>query len=296
MYDEAFQSVLRPFFISGQTETTEDKRFAPWDDATEIASGQKFLKLYRQEIGDCVSHGMKNALEHLICIEIALLKEPERFHYCFPPWLYMISRMMNEGGRGQLGNSDGSLGSWMARTIRVHGVLRSDFPGVPAYSGSVAKQWGNSKEPKTQFGDEADNHLVKTVSQIKNGQQLWDALINGYMVTIASMWGANMRLKEEWGKHWYHGNDRWPHQMCYVAACSGDQAVCPTGGGHPPAAYRLNSWGANAHGGVQGDGYPDGGWITLDDADRDIRSSGAECFVFSAFDGYPSRIPDLHTW
>ena len=52
-----------------------------------------------------------------------------------------------------------------------------------------------------------------------------------------------------------------------------------------PAAYRLNSWGANAHGAPLNGTPPGGAWNRAEDLEQELRSSGVEVFACSLFQG-----------
>jgi len=265
------------FKIQGKTEV---KRICAWDSWQDPLVGFNIntSTLVRQIRGSCVSFGAAIALAGTAAHEIVRLGEFEKFHVPYPPYLYGISRVMPEGGNGRLRGSDGSLGSWMAETIKLYGVLREDFKGVPQYSGNIELSWGNSKSPWEQFIDEADNHLLKTAARITSVEALSEAVSNGYFCTIASMKGYAMRLRDENGKSWYVGRDTWPHQMSIIA-----QDIEPD-----LCFYRRNQWGKDAHG-PQLDGPDGGGWVHAEELDRELRDSGTECYAFSQFDGFPSE-------
>lgn len=228
---------------------------------------------------NCVSWGAANAIMGTMAYEIVRLGDAEEFKRVFQPYLYAIGRLTPEGGNGRLGNQDGSLGSWQAAAVEKYGVLRSDFQGVPAYSGRVAKQWGTQRNgPWRQFIDEADNHLIKASARIRNADELKQAICNGYFCSIASNKGWSMRLRDSQGKSWFQGRDTWPHQMAIMAF-----DVQPM-----DCFYMKNQWGINAHG-PQLDGPQGGGWRTADEIDSDLRNPGTECFAFSQFNGFPSN-------
>jgi len=275
------------FMLYPRTSWREYKRYAPWDQAVKIATGQDRIKHYAQEIGDCVSHGMKNALEYQQCSAI-MLGELERFAYIFTPYLYAAGRNSPEGGNGQLRNSDGSLGSWQIAACQKYGVLFFADDESLNYSGSVAKSWGNSTSTEwKKWIPKAQDNLIKSASKLTSGEQIRDCLCNCGAVTVASGIGFNMQLKDQYGKSWAYGSAGWSHQMCYIAyAPKGDT------GNHPEAVFCMNSWGDTAHG-KQLDG-PDGGfWITLEKANDICKSSGAEVYGISAWDGMPANELDL---
>jgi intein/homing endonuclease len=164
---------------------------------------------YEQQIGDCVSFGMKNAIEYLMCSEILMLGDREKFRPIFPPYLYGTGRV--QVGGGQI-NGDGSLGSWMAEAVVKYGTIASDEEGCPNYSGSIARQWGRSGPP-SQFITIGKTHPVKSAALISSWDQLVTAICNGYPCTVASNQGFNMFASRD-GYHAPSGS--WAHQMCLL--------------------------------------------------------------------------------
>ena len=262
---------FEPFAITG--EFTAPERACTFDVMKKVTGD--YLPCIRQEIGDCVSWGCRNAVDHSAICEIAN-GDREVFRPSFPPYFYGISRVQIGGGR--LGNSDGSLGSWAADGVKQYGVLPKDEDGVPAYSGGVAKKWGASGPPKN-FIEIGKPHVFQTTARITTIEAARDALANGYALSIASMWGAAMRLRDDGGKSWYTGSDTWPHQMSLL----GYDTV-----GGELAFFRMNSWGPDAHG-PQLDGPAGGGWIRGAALARELRDDGGECFAFSGFAGFPAK-------
>lgn len=284
--DEAVREMARlsdvfaEFLIVGAAER---KRTCAWDCWNNIGWDINASILRQQEIGDCVSFGGAIAVAAVAAYEIDRLGEPERFHVPFPPYLYGISRVMPEGGNGRL-RADGSLGSWLAATIVKYGVLRADFDGVPEYAGSVAKSWGASRQSFNQFIAEGTQHLIRSAAPLRSGDQIIDAICNGYFCTIASNKGYSMRLRDDRGKSWFVGSDTWPHQMSLIAYDPEPE----------PCFYRRNQWG-NAHG-KQLDGPDGGGWVMVEEIDREARQSGTEVFAYSLFDGFPSDQQKPRNW
>lgn len=190
---------------------------------------------YPQEIGDCVSFGAKNAIEYLICAEKLLKGDLGKFRYIFPPYLYGTGRVYV--GRGQLGNEDGSLGSWMAEAVVKYGVLAADHDNVPKYSGDVAKNWGarNGAQYLDKFKPTAQEHPVRSAAKINSWDELVAAICNGYPCTVASGQGFDMEASSD-GFHAPRGE--WAHQMVITGV---DDEVSDSYG------LLLNSWG-DAHG------------------------------------------------
>jgi hypothetical protein len=268
---DAFGDRFDPFRIVGEFQ--RPARAVLWDVMKQVSGG--WLPNIAQQIGDCVSWGCRNAVDHTAVCQI-YAGARETFRPSFPPYFYGISRVQIGGGR--LGNSDGSLGVWAAEGVRRYGVLPQDAEQCPDYSGTVARQWGAKGPPQT-FIELARPHPIKTTARITRIEQLADALANGYAASIASLWGAAMRLKDDNGKSWFTGRDTWPHQMSIIGYDTVDGELC---------FYRLNSWGPDAHG-PQLDGPPGGGWLRGSVLDRELRDSGTECFAFSGFDGFPAQ-------
>lgn len=235
---------------------------------------------YPQQIGDCVSFGAKNAIEYLICCEKLLKGDMEKFRPIFPPYLYGIGRVYI--GKGRLGNGDGSLGSWMAEAVIKYGTIPADEEGLPAYSGSIAKQWGapNGSRYLDNWKNLGQQHLVKSAARINNWGELVAAIVNGYPCTVASNQGFNMEASSD-GFHRASGS--WAHQMCIVGV---DDEYSE------PYAIILNSWG-DVHGRLKSfvdpnENLPVG---VLRVKRRTIESmiNAGETFAYSQFDGFPEQ-------
>lgn len=240
---------------------------------------------YPQEIGDCVSFGAKNATEYLMCCERLLKGDLEKFRPVFPPYFYGTGRIYIGGG--QLGNEDGSLGSWMADAVIRFGVLCADEPGVPQYSGTVAKAWGGSRTGR-QYLDKwkpiAEIHPIKSAAKINNWNELVSAICNGYPCTVASNQGFNMEASSD-GFH--HPNGNWGHQMCFIGV-DGDYK--------DPYAIILNNWG-DVHGRLKdfntGDNLPIGVLRVRKNVAESMIYAG-ETFAYSNFQGFEDQEEKLN--
>jgi hypothetical protein len=275
---ESVLSSLPPFFVVGQTESSVGKRCVLWDYTRKI-NDEKHLPTYRQEIGDCVSMGAANAVNYLSAMEIVRLGDREKFRPAFQPFIYGISRVQIGGGRI---NGDGSIGSWAAEGLKKFGVLFADEPDVPKYSGSVAKTWGNCPGPPVQFLQRAKPFVLKTTSQVTSYEQVRDALVNGYPVTVASNQGFQMRGKVDRSKLWGVPAGSWAHQMCFIGV-DDDSAR--------PGCYCLNSWGPDAHGSPVDDAPPGGFWVDASVVTKMVRQQ--DSFACSQFDGFPAQDLDF---
>jgi len=253
---EAFEQIVRanlviPFVIQGQGN---DKPGVPiWEFAKRVNGGQH-LPTLKQEIGDCVSFGCAQAGMYMSAFEIAWAGQEEEFKRWYPPYIYGMSRVAPDLGNGRLGNSDGSTGAWGAGALQKYGVLFADDQGVPAYSGSVAKQWGRSGPPR-EFQEMAKDNPVKSVAKLSSVEEIRDALINYHPCTIASMRGFEMQPKEYKGRHVFIPSGSWPHQMCMIQWQ--DDPF--------PAAYRLNCYDNET------DVLTDQGWFRFSELPEDVR-------------------------
>ena len=228
---------------------------------------------------NCVSFGMKNAMEYLQCCEILMNKDAEEFKPIFPPYLYGIGRIYI--GNGQLGNEDGSLGSWMADAIVKYGIVNTQEDGLPKYSGEVAKLWGgpNGKPYLDKWKSTGQKHLVKSAAPVKNWDQLVAAICNGYPCTIASNQGFQMKPDSN-GFHQASGN--WGHQMCVIAI---DDEYSE------PYVIILNNWG-DCHGELfdfnNKEKLPVGTLRVKKNVMINMINTG-ECFAISNFDGFKTQ-------
>jgi hypothetical protein len=243
-----------------------------------------------QEIGDCVSQGAKHATEMLTCTQTlgqaAISATPEKviaqarlvWRPVFAPYYYGSGRIYV--GNGQMGNGDGSFGSWQAAAVMQYGTLFADEQGVPAYNGQVAQQFGTNRRVLDQWLPTAKNYLVKSAAKINNLSQLKDALASGYPVTTASNIGYSMQP----GRDGFHiQNDNWGHQMC-IAGYEEE---------YDEEYYLImNSWG-DVHGRLKefktGEDLPVGVLrVKARDMQKHFDSDG-ENYAFSSFDGFPDK-------
>ncbi len=235
-------------------------------------------KNYPQQIGDCVSFGAKNAIEYLICCEKLMKGDREKFRYIFPPYLYGTGRV--QIGGGELGNSDGSMGSWMAEAVIKYGAIAADEEGVPAYAGSVAKEWGRKPGPPEKYLTIGKTHPVKSAAQIKSWEELVAAIVNGYPCPVASNQGFKMEPDSD-GFHKASGS--WAHQLCIVGV--DDEHT-------KPYALILNSWG-DSHGHLKAfdetsEDLPVG-YLRAAKSTVERMINAGETFAYSNFDGFPEQ-------
>lgn len=278
-FDMWGDEVAQPLRIIGSQEP-KPATVRLWDYSRKVLG--KDTPNYAQQVGDCVSFGMKNACNYVQFLPI-LGGEFHEYHETFPPYFYGISRVQIGGTR--LGLMDGSLGVWAAKGVMQYGVLRADEQGVPQYSGSLARSWGRGSGPPTSFIDLGKKHLVKSTALVTTVEQAMEAIKNGYPVTIASNWGFKMAASSD---GYFAPQGSWGHQMCLTACSSGED-------GKDAYFGMLNSWGEDAHGQIidfhNGEKWP-GGMLRVRAEYIGKMLAQGDSFSVSMFDIFPAqRLP-----
>lgn len=256
-------------------ESLSPKVPTPVWEMTKLINNGHHLPTFRQQTGDCVAAGLAQAGARLQVAEIAALYQEELLKLWHVPFIYGISRVQIGGGQIP---GPGSTGAWGAAAVRRYGVLFASDPDVPKYSGRLSDQWGERPGPPEKFQAIAKDNPVRSTAQLSTLEQVRHALCNYYPVTIASSQGFKMRPEEREGFHVFIPSGSWSHQMSLLAWM--DQPF--------KAAYRLNSWGPDAHGTPLNQEPPGGAWCTADCLELELRSSHSELFAYSKFEGFPS--------
>jgi hypothetical protein len=235
---------------------------------------------YPQEIGCCVSMGMKNACEYAQLIDITQGAR-EEFKLIFPPYIYGICRNQIGGGRM---SSDGAMGVWAAEGVVKYGVIPADAEGCPKYSGSIAKKWGSRSGVPEQFITVGKLHLVKDCAKISSWEDALKALVNGYPLTVASDYGFDMKARSD---GFMHHSTSWSHQMMVMGIDDGDDKV-------EPHAAILNSWG-DAFGEIKdfrtGSIWPKGS-LRIRKKDFEGMIHAGETFAVTGLNAFEARVLD----
>lgn len=257
--------------VGADRADTSNSYVALWHFAKRC-NGGKHLPNVAQEVGDCTSWAYSNACEYSLACQLVLGAADGKFREVYPPYIYGYGRNQIGGGRIR---GDGSTGIWSAKAIET-GVLAQDEPGVPGYSGAVARDWGKHGPPP-KFVDIAKSFRAET-RKITDFDDACQAIANGWPVAVCSSAGfgkileANNRIEGRW-------STSWAHAMCFVAMDTrpGREAL-----------YCLNSWGPNAH--VKAsryaelDGSPPGGfWVLRADAEKMLKQGDSYAVSFNGF-------------
>lgn len=261
-----------PFIIEGSPPPCPPPPI--WTLTKQINDGNH-LPTLEQEIGDCVAFGVAQAGARLQVAEIVSLHQAEVLRPWYPPFIYGISRV--QIGGGQI-DGDGSTGAWGAAAVRNYGVLFDDDNNVPEYSGDVSRAWGRRPGPPGIHILTAASRTVETISKLKSLGQIKESLCNYFPITIASSRGFKMQPVEHMGYHVFEPEGTWMHQMSLIAWM--DEPF--------PAAYRLNSWGPDAHGTPLNNEPPGGAWCTAECLADEITNPNTEVYAYSDFEGFPA--------
>jgi hypothetical protein len=242
-----------------------------------------------QVTGSCVGAGGGNALMTLACVEAIRLGEPEQA--LIPFWLLPYGRSRFYCGMKTPG--EGSLGSCFARAAKEDGVIPAKTAGLPSFDNSDGLVWGSRTEMSWSDGDakqtldllgESRKHLVQTVAQCANSEDVRKALFNGYPCTAASMYAHKPSVTSDPPVLLGRRSGSWSHQMSILGCWN-----------HPKLGWIFwlqNQWG-DAHGHDPAGGPIGGVWITADDVSWICRD---EVFAFSQFQGFPAPTPDRIPW
>ena len=258
--------------VSGEGKNAELWRFA------KLSNEGKHIATWRQESGDCVSMGASNAIAYRQGFQIAQDQRNEVLKIPFPPYLYGTSRV--QIGKRQLGRGAGSIGAWAAQAAISYGVLPADEAARQgfSYSGRLADQWGWQGPPQSTL-TYAGKFRIRTVSQVRSWEDVRDALVHGYPVTVASNVGFNGGHYDRDGKRWLKPAGNWGHQMCFIGCEDRPQRT--------KGAYCLNSWGVDAHPRPLNDEPPGGFWVDWQTVQRMVAQG--DSWAFSDFDGFPAE-------
>lgn len=230
----------------------------------------------RQSVGDCVSHGTRNACDITRAVEIDIKGQKEA-------WITRGATEAIYGARGHGGEgmSCARAAEFVSKTGGI--VLRKNYAGIAdfsKYNGQLGAKWGSRGLPDNVI-DLADDHQIKTVSLVRTVEEARDALANGYGLAVCSSYGFNNKRDN---KGFAKVSGSWAHCMAWIA--------CDDTNGEPSFLVQ-NSWGKWNDGGHPSWGkIPDGSFlIHADTAEGMLKQNGS--YAFSDFNGFPpQKLPD----
>ncbi len=270
------------FKIIGQFQAVQ--KVCLWDAARSVLG--KDLPCYYQSIGSCVGQG-KAKTESYTLLNTVLADMTQKYEELYEPYGYAQSRVC----AGITGGSDGSTGSGAAEAATKFGALfliyAPELAKTITYGddgktlnqpGSVEKSWGQHGAP-AQYIPLGQKQLIKSTANLKNTDQVRDAIVNKYGVACASNWGGAMKPQVKNGVLLNRRQTTWNHQMSVSAYWD-----------HPDLGeifWIQNSWGWFVHG-ICPSGAPGGGfWISK--SDMQFICDQGEVFAYSPFlEGFPA--------
>lgn len=278
LWGDAPGDIYQPLRVKGAAPYKPGQRSMLWEVGRKVIGTDPVN--YSQATGDCVGFSAKNAIEYVQFFPLAG-GQRDTWTMVFPPFLWACGRLFV--GKNALGRQAGSIGAWQAKAVMEYGTIPSKYDGVPEYSKEVAETWGNVPGPDRRWIDLGKQHIVRSAALVRTWEELVQALLNGYPVTVASNVGFDMTPRAD-GFH--HYSAQWSHAMCVIGV---DDDL-----GEPHACV-LNTWGPNVHGQVvdfkTGEVWP-GGTLRVRKADVITMLSEGDSFAYSAFDGFPAQALD----
>ena len=279
-----------PQFALEGTSTEEKGRFALWKPLMAVLgiTDPKKLPWNWQVTGSCVGAGGDNCRKVTMAVEI-MAGELEEWKHVWWPYTYGRSRFR----AGMKTPGEGSFGSAWAEAATKDGCFSVDEANVPPFgikdgwlqlSRGTELEWSDGdSQLVTQHSDVAALHLFGKYVQIRNSDEGKAAIVNGYAMTCASMFGTTgPRLVGEPAVYVAEWNDTWPHQMSLNEVWD-----------HPSLGmlFRIqNQWGPTAHP-QPTQGEPCGGfYITAKTFDRICGEK--EVIAFSGLAGFKARKVD----
>lgn len=248
---------------------------------------------WHQFTGSCVGVGGGNAAQTLIMIDALIRNELEKIILYFWPYNYGRSRLLG----GMRGEGEGSFGSTFSQSLEQDGgTAWLKELGCPDFSmgngmeiGARAERtWSDGNEANAALRAEAVKHKFIS-APLSSGEQVRDAIMNGYPVTRAFSTFVNpetatVRNGVLLGRY----NGRGGHQESWLGYWHHPQ--------NGELIYEMNQWGLNAYGKDPGGGADGGCWLSIDEVDRQCRNG--EIYALSQYDGYPAQpdIPKLMNW
>lgn len=278
------------FTIRGR-QFADQRRYPLWN-ASKLKTG-KFLRYVWQQTGSCVGASGDNANKTGATVEIYLKNEPEEYKECWWLYTYGLSRQIG----GLHGQGEGSFGTAYAEAITKYGTIDAEHAKLPKFTvqnnwlvipAKTELVWSDGSRIGEDYRTLGKEHRWKTASQMRSADDCFEAVSNGYPLTLASMFGLRNMVPPVKGTKfpvrvgvW---DGEWAHQM-----------FCDEVWDHPELdtiLFRIgNNWGPDAHGKPTGEEPPGGFYIAAKTMDQVCKAG--EVFALSGYDGFPARQVEL---
>ncbi len=177
-------------------DTSRGKEMRQWEVVRKLR-GKDYFKV--QRIGDCTTFAEALAVAYLMYLQMA---SGAREDYPADPateWFYWVERHLVL--RDRLGRGDGGTGAAAAKAATMGVLLRKRYGDgdldLTEYSGARARRVGTPGNTiLAPLMDTADDHPVRTITQVETIRQAFDVLFNLGTLTAAANQGFSTRRDE----------------------------------------------------------------------------------------------------
>ena len=236
----------------------------------------------KQVVGDCVSHGSRNARDCTRAVSLLVKGEPFS-------WYKRTATEPTYGARGHGG--EGMSPARASKFERDVGFLaRDNFPGVvdlSKYDGYIGDRWGKRGGVPQEVQSLCNQNKVGTITPINSVEAARDALFNGYGIHSGQMaaWSSKPNSQNIHGRSF----PGWAHDMATVGMDFTRK--------HWPfdVFFIANSWGRwNTPVPDWPSDYPPQPPGMIVTKAEDWAVCLGDCWVYSDVDGFPPReLPHL---
>jgi hypothetical protein len=285
---ERIVASMPDFRLIGSRPAMSDKKVVLTDvwkhPAVVEAIGYPFPRIH-QLTGSCVGAGGGNGLFTLSAIEVVRLGDREQI--VVPGWLFTYGKSRQRGGLR--GRGEGSFGSAWAEAIKLDGIVPANYPGMPGFRNEDGLVWSSNDEYKwsdgaaipDDFAREARKYLVKTVSPLRDADDVRESIVNGYPCTAAC--GGFV------GKGYVRGSGSDAVLIGSIDSRGGHQTSIQGWMEHPQFGelfLYVNQWPEQVYPKDPAGGPPCSVWINKQTMNQICRE---EVYGLSQFDGFPAQ-------
>lgn len=255
-------------------------------DAEQEALGHWIPIRDQRDVGSCVSFGTAGAIETLFCVMIVNANHagqppPLEYRDLSQEVIYGGSRV--EVGKGRV-RGDGSVTAWAAEFVKSWGVVARGRYGsldLTTYDTRRCREFGAKGVP-SDLEQIARQSPVKGITFVRNADEAWRAIGQGYPIAIGS--GVGFGENGPWQRDkdgFLRASGQWGHCMSIVGRA--------TVGTRKGFLFR-NSWGDQVHRGPKGGkNIPDSGCFFADFATVNRMCAEGDAIAFSDAVGFPAR-------